>query len=268
MLLHILLSNFAISIFVFFLVWLISVKIKDASIIDILWGPSLALPAVMTFLRFETAGPRSLILTLLVTLWALRLGGYLAVRNLGHGEDFRYQNMRKKAGSDKKFAIESLYGVYVLQCCVSFFVSLPVQIGQLGDHNSFTSQDGGLGELAFLGIAIFTLGILFEVIGDAQLRAFKKDPSNKGKLVDKGLWAWTRHPNYFGDSMVWLGLTMIALESHYLWFTVLSPVVMFIFLYFISGKNLLERLMAQRYPDYPDYKRRVSGFFPLPPKKS
>lgn len=262
---YILLTNFCFSLLVFFLIWVISVKIKDASIVDILWGPSLAIPALLTWFRFDVTDPRALLITALVTIWATRLGLYLAIRNLGHGEDFRYQKMRAKSGGDKKFAIQSLYGVYLLQCCVSFFVSLPVQVGQFGNHHIFGS-DGSIGTLAKIGTILFIIGISFEAIGDAQLRAFKKDTANQGKLMDKGLWGWTRHPNYFGDSVVWFALTLIALESSYGYLTILSPFLMFVFLYFLSGKGLLERLMARKYPDYDDYKSRVSGFFPLPPK--
>ncbi len=268
MLINVLLVNFAISLSVFFAVWVISVIVKDASIVDILWGPSLAIPAIATWMRVDVSDPRATVLLILVLLWATRLGAYLAIRNLGHSEDFRYQKMRAKAGNDRKFAIQSLYTVYLLQCIVSFFVSLPVQLGQFDANTIIGTGSGALGILAYAGILVFSIGLSFEAIGDLQLRAFKKDPANKGKLMDQGLWAWTRHPNYFGDSAVWFGLTMIALESSHGWMTILSPILMFIFLYFLSGKGLLERSMTRNYPEYATYKKRVSGFFPLPPKKT
>ncbi|MEL7016976.1 MAG: DUF1295 domain-containing protein [Pseudomonadota bacterium] len=266
--LTILVQNFAIMLAIFFGVWLVSVAIKDASIVDILWGPSLAVPALLTYFLQGGAGPRAVLLTVLVSVWAFRLGGYLAIRNLGHGEDFRYQAMRQKAGSDGAFARQSLIRVYFLQCVISFFVSLPVQVGQFDAHPFFGQGAMALGPLALFGAALFAIGLGFEAIGDAQLRAFKRDPANKGKLMDRGLWAWTRHPNYFGDSAVWFGLFLIALESRSGYLTVLSPVIMFIFLYFLSGKGLLEKLMARKYPGYEAYKARVSGFFPWPPKPS
>lgn len=262
----VLLSNFAIMLGAFFLLWLLSVYLKDASIIDIFWGPSLALPAIITWLHFSVTDPRAIVLVALVSLWACRLGLYLGIRNTGHGEDFRYKKMRAKAGSDKAFALQSLYSVYLLQCVVSFFVSLPVQVGQFGYSSLFNANQAPLGGLAWVGIILFFIGLGFEAIGDYQLRQFKKDPANQGKLMDKGLWGWTRHPNYFGDATLWFGLTLIALESaHGVW-TILSPCLMLVFLYFLSGKNLLERLMEKRYPDYPSYKKRVSGFFPRPPR--
>ena len=241
------------------LLWVVSVRIKDASIIDIAWGPACATPALFTFLRLETPGPRAALLTTLVCLWALRLAIYLGWRNLGHGEDVRYQKMREAQGSDAAFARWSLPAVYWLQGFVAWFVSLPVQWGQI--------DGGAVGLLAWIGVAVFLIGLGFETIGDMQLAAFKAKPANKGKLMTGGLWAWTRHPNYFGDAAVWIGLTLIALESPLGVYTILSPIVMAYFLVKISGKALTERMMEKKYPEYADYKVRTSGFIPAPPKR-
>jgi len=243
-----------------FILWAVSIRIKDASIIDIFWGPACAFGAIATYLRSDGAAPRDLLLVALVSLWAVRLALHLARRNLGHGEDYRYQAMRNKAGSDAAFARQSLTRVFLLQGLIAWFVSLPAQLGQIGGA-------GEPGVLTFTGIAIFAIGLAFETIGDAQLRAFKADPANKGKLMTTGLWAWTRHPNYFGDAAVWTGLTLIALESPFGWVSVLSPIVMAHFLINISGKALLERGMSRKYPEYAAYKLKTSGFFPLPPKR-
>lgn len=240
--------------------WFVSVRIKDASIIDIAWGPACALPAILTYVRIETAGPRAALLTALVTLWAARLAVYLGRRNLGHGEDIRYQKMREAQGSDAAFARWSLPRVYWLQAVIAWFVSLPVQWGQFGG--------GDIGALAWIGAGIFVIGLFFETIGDMQLAAFKADAANKGKLMTEGLWAWTRHPNYFGDAAVWVGLTLIALESPLGVYTVLSPAVMAFFLVAISGKALTERMMEKKYPEYAAYKERTSGFIPWPPKRN
>ena len=213
---------------------------------------------MLTFFRTDGADPRAILLTVLVSLWAARLGLYLARRNLGHGEDYRYQKMRAKAGSDSAFARGSLPNIFWLQGVIAWFVSLPVQLGQFGGD--------GLDGFAWLGIFIFAVGITFETVGDWQLRVFKADPVNKGKLMTRGLWALTRHPNYFGDATVWAGLTLIALESPYGVWTILSPAVMAFFLVKISGKALTERFMEKKYPEYAAYKKRVSGFIPMPPK--
>ena len=237
--------------------WAVSVRIKDASIIDIAWGPACALPAALTLIRTDGMEPRATLVTALVLLWAGRLAWHLGRRNLGHGEDFRYVKMREKQGSDAAFASWSLIYVFGLQASIAWFVSLPTQVGQFGGQ-------AGLGVLAYLGIIIFLVGLLFETIGDWQLSQFKAKPENKGKLMTTGLWSLTRHPNYFGDAAVWTGLTLIALESQFGWATILSPIVMTYFLYNVSGKALLERSMSKKYPEYEDYKRRVSGFIPWP----
>lgn len=266
----ILFENFLTLLAVFTCVWAISVWLKDASIVDVLWGPACAIPGVLTYFKLSVqAGDMSLragLLAGLVALWGIRLGLYLGRRNLGHGEDFRYQKMRRNAGSDRAFAVSSFYKVYLLQCVVAFFVSLPTQVGQFGQSPVFKLGDGAIGPLAILGIGVFLIGFLFETVGDYQLSQFKKDPANKGQLMTRGLWAWTRHPNYFGDAAVWTGLTLIALESELGFLTLLSPAVMIFFLYAVSGKALLERSMSQKYSEYADYKTRVSGFLPRPPR--
>jgi steroid 5-alpha reductase family enzyme len=195
------------------------------------------------------------VLTFLVSVWAVRLASHLTRRNLGHGEDARYAAMRRKQGSDEAFARWSLVYVFGLQCVIAWFVSLPVQIGQIGNH-------GELGLLAYAGIAVFTIGFIFESVGDYQLAEFKKNPANKGRLMTEGLWSLTRHPNYFGDAMVWTGLTLIALEAPYGWITILSPALMAFFLVAVSGKAMTERAMGKRYSEYAAYKERVSGFVP------
>jgi steroid 5-alpha reductase family enzyme len=241
--------------------WLVSVRIRNAGIVDIFWGPFCALPGVLTYFLIDGASPRDAILAGLVALWALRLALHLGQRNFGHDEDYRYAAMRKKQGSDTAFARWSLIYVFLLQPVIAWTISLPVQLGQLG-------PDKPLGAVAMFGVVVFAVGLAFEAIGDAQLKAFKSDAANKGKLMTKGLWAWTRHPNYFGDACVWFGLAVIALESPLGWIGLISPFVMAHFLINVSGKALLERGMTKKYPEYEAYKQSTSGFFPLPPKKS
>lgn len=256
-----LVGNLAVLLLALAGLWAVSVRIKNASIIDIAWGPACALGAILTLWRAEGASPRDLALTALVTLWAARLALHLARRNIGHGEDYRYARMRERRGSDAAFARWSLVNVYALQGVIAWFVSWPAQLGQIG-------PDRPLGALAVAGAAVFAIGLAFEAIGDWQLKRFKADPANKGKLMTRGLWAWTRHPNYFGDAAVWTGLTLIAVESPYGWLTILSPVVMAYFLVNVSGKAMLERAMDKKYPDYAEYRRSTSGFLPLPPRRA
>lgn len=252
------LGNLLILLVLLTTLWFISVQVKDASIIDIAWGPACALPAVLTFFRTDGGDPRAFVLTMLVCIWAARLALYLAQRNLGHGEDIRYRKMRAQHDTDSAFARWSLPFIYWLQGVIAWFVSLPVQLGQFGEN--------GFGVLAWIGVLIFCFGLGFEAVGDWQLKRFKADPANAGKLMTQGLWSWTRHPNYFGDATVWTGLTLISFEGSYGIWTVLSPVVMTYFLVNVSGKAMTERAMERKYPDYADYKQRVSGFIPAPPK--
>ncbi|MEM9707051.1 MAG: DUF1295 domain-containing protein, partial [Pseudomonadota bacterium] len=185
------LSNLAILAVAMTGLWALSVLVKDASIVDIAWGPACAAPALLTFIRVDGATPRALLITALVAIWALRLAAHLGRRSIGHGEDFRYVKMREQAGSDAAFARWSFVFVFMLQCAVAWFVSLPTQIGQMG-------PDTPLGPLAYAGVAIFGIGLAFEAIGDFQLARFKANPENKGRLLTSGLWGLTRHPNYFG----------------------------------------------------------------------
>lgn len=255
------LGNLGLLALFFVALWALSVRMKDASIVDIFWGPACALGALFTIVRTGDLAPRALLLTLLVWAWAARLALHLGRRNLGHGEDYRYQAMRRARGSDRDFALWSLVWVYGLQCLVAWFVSLPVQIGQLGGPRT-------LGPVAVFGVLVFAVGFVFEAVGDAQLRRFKRDPGNAGRLMTEGLWSWTRHPNYFGDALVWTGLAVVALESPIGWAAALSPIVMAHFLVNVSGKALLERRLERKYPDYAAYRARTSGFVPMPPKRA
>lgn len=249
-------------------VWLISVVMKDASIVDIVWGFGFVVVAWVSLLTnrggdVDGAGPGALqwLSVALVTIWGLRLAGYLAKRNLGHGEDYRYQAMRRRHG--ERFWWISLFTVFGVQGVIMWIVSLPVQVVHHPD------APRSIGALAIIGALVWLVGFGFEAIGDYQMARFKADPSNKGKVMDQGLWGWTRHPNYFGDACVWWGLGLIALSIG--WWGVaalIGPAVMNLFLVRVSGKALLERSMSKRRPGYKDYIERTSGFFPLPPKKA
>jgi len=174
--------------------WIVSLIKKNASIVDIVWGLGFVLVAWISRAVADGDDARQWILTVMTTAWGLRLGLYLLWRNSGHGEDFRYRAMRKHWGP--RFPIISLVTVFGLQGTLMWIVSLPVQIGQ---HDSTPK----VGVIAFIGIAVYLIGLFFEVVGDAQLARFKSDSNNAGKVMDQGLWKFTRHPNYFGDSCVW-----------------------------------------------------------------
>ena len=200
-----------------------------------------------------------MLVAVLTTLWGLRLAGYLASRNLGKGEDYRYQAMRRRLGA--RFPLVSLFTVFGLQGVLMWIVSLPVQTAQVPDTPS------GLVALDFAGIGLWCAGMFFETVGDLQLARFKADPGNGGRVMDRGLWRYTRHPNYFGDFCVWWGLYAIALATGDAWWAVVGPLVMSVLLLRVSGVTLLERHMEKRRPGYDEYARRTSEFFPRPPRR-
>lgn len=237
--------------------WLLSLVLRNASIVDIVWGLGFVVVAWVTRLTADGDTARQNLLTVLVTLWGLRLALHLARRNIGHGEDFRYVLMRRKYGD--RFPLVSLVTVFAFQGLMMWVVSLPVQLGQ---------ADGGVsvGPLAAFGVMLWLVGFLFEAVGDAQLARFKKDPSNAGKVMDRGLWSLTRHPNYFGDAVQWWGIGVIAAEAGTAAIGLVGPALMTYLLMRVSGVPMLERGMAKRRPGYEDYVRRTSAFFPRPPK--
>jgi steroid 5-alpha reductase family enzyme len=235
-------------------VWIISVILNDASIVDLIWGLGFVIVAWVVLATTEGTGPRGWLLVGLTTVWGLRLSVHLAVRNLGHGEDFRYQKMRAKSPDD--FWWKSLFSVFLLQGVLMWIVSLPVQIGQRPPGRP-------LGLLDLAGVMVWVIGFYFETVGDHQLGRFKADPANRGRVLDTGLWRYTRHPNYFGDFMVWWGLYLIAAAAG-AWWTALGPIVMSILLMRVSGVGLLESTIGDRRPGYDDYIRRTNAFFPGP----
>ena len=226
------------------------------SVIDAIWGPGFAVVALVSFLVSLGHGVpllRWLVLTLTV-LWGLRLGGYILLRNSGLPEDPRYTELLHDAGRGAIVA-----KVQLPQGLAMWFVSLPVQVAMV--------QPTTVWAVVWVGVAVWLVGVSFEAIGDAQLAAFKKDPANKGQVMDRGLWRYTRHPNYFGDACVWWGLFLLAAGHWTGLLTVLSPAVMTWLLVAKTGKALTEKRMSKSKPGYAEYVARTSGFVPLPPRR-
>jgi steroid 5-alpha reductase family enzyme len=241
------------------LLWLLSLALRDASIVDIWWGPGIALVVAVAFVLAGGGGhPRRVLVLALATLWALRLGGYLLWRNAGRGEDPRYQAMRRHHGT--RFARVSLVTVFGLQGVLQWLVALPLQLAQLAPGPE------RLGALDAAGVALFALGLSFETVGDWQLVRFRADPASRGRVMDRGLWRYTRHPNYFGDCAAHWGMFVVALATPFGWLGVLGPLAMTVLLLRVSGVSLLERSIGKRRPEYADYQRRTSAFIPLPPR--
>jgi steroid 5-alpha reductase family enzyme len=252
------LVNLGVALGAMVLLWLASLALRDASIVDVWWGPGFALLACVD-LAVTGPHPRRLLLAALVSLWGLRLGGYLLWRNHGKGEDPRYVAMRRHHGA--RFAVVSLATVFALQGVLQTVVSFPIALAM--------AQPGpaSLGALDALGAALFALGLFFEAVGDAQLARFRADPANAGRVMDRGLWGWTRHPNYFGDCCVWWGLGLIGLAAPLGAWGLAGPAVMTVLLLRVSGVALLERTIGRRRPAYAEYAARVPAFIPRPPRR-
>jgi steroid 5-alpha reductase family enzyme len=204
--------------------------------------------------------PRTFLVVTLVAMWGFRLGGYLVWRKLqSPGEDFRYAAMRARAGDD--FDVQSLATVFGLQAVLMWVVSLPVQWAVT------TPSSPSLGTMDLVGVLLWGAGLAFEAVGDLQLIEFKSDPANAGKVLDRGLWRYTRHPNYFGDCLVWWGFYAFACATPHGWWTFIGPVVMTVLLVRVSGVPLLERALLRRKPGYAAYVARTSSFVPLPPRR-
>ncbi|WP_411742294.1 DUF1295 domain-containing protein [Rhodococcus sp. IEGM 1330] len=236
---------------------LIGARIGRHNVVDVTWGGGFVLIALISAATGTGEVWRRLLLLLLVGVWGLRLALHVFQRSRGHGEDPRYTELLSKAtGNETLYALRK---IYLTQAIALWFVSLPVQVSAVAH--------GSVVPVVVLGVLVWMLGWTFEAVGDAQLKAFKADASNKGKIMDRGLWSWTRHPNYFGDSALWWGLFLVSASAWPGVFTLLSPIAMTYFLVFATGARLLERSMEQR-PGYREYQQRTSYFLPRPPKRA
>ncbi len=236
--------------------WLVSLAKRDVSIVDSLWPMMFLLAAVAYYLTLPATGPRTTLVLVLVAIWSLRLFAYITWRNWGEEEDRRYQAIRANNGPN--FALKSVYIVFGLQGMIAWIVSLPL-LAAIASPADLTYLD-------YLGVAVWMVGMVFEAGGDYQLARFKADPANRGKVMDRGLWRYTRHPNYFGNACIWWGLCMLAIAGG-AWWSPISPVLMTFLLLKVSGVSLLEQDIGERRPAYADYVARTSAFVPCLPRK-
>ncbi len=242
------------------ILWLISLRIRDVSIIDIFWGPGVAGVVDIAALLGPSSGPRTSAALFLVNLWAVRLAAHIFARRslpAGGGEDHRYAAMRRQFGP--RWWWWSLVQVFLLQAILMWFIAAPLVAVML-------SGRAPMGVLDYLGVAIAATGLLFEALADVQLARFRLNPHNKDKVMDRGLWRWSRHPNYFGEAVLWWGFFLIGFSASGAWWLILSPLVVTLLLLQVSGVTLMEDKIEDRRPAYADYKRRVSAFLPWPPK--
>lgn len=254
----ILIATALITLAVMTAIWFVSLKLADVSIVDIYWGPGFGVIMLTALALADGASDGDRIIAALTLLWGLRLGIYLFLRWRSHtAEDSRYRAMRRASKGD--FAYRSYVGVFLLQSAIMWFVSLPLQFAAM------SADDADWRALPLAGTALFAIGLSFESIADWQLSRFKRDPANNGRVMDRGLWAWTRHPNYFGDVCVWWGLWLLCLAGGAPIVTIVSPLAMTWLLVRVSGASLLERGLKRTKLGYAAYITRTSGFVPWPP---
>lgn len=257
--LQIYLQTFLVIMILMTTLWIVSVIVKNVSIVDIFWGFGFVMTAGFYFLKTDGFEPRKIIILSLVAIWGLRLSLYLAWRNIGKGEDFRYKEFRKKYGENRYWWI-SFFQTFLLQGALMWLISAPLLGAQ------FFNRGNILNFLDYTGIAFWIIGFLFETGGDFQLAKFKADPTKKGKVLDTGFWHYTRHPNYFGDSSVWWGYGFICLAAGS-YIPVLGSVLMTALIIRISGVALLEITLKEQKPQYKEYIEKTSAFLPWFPKK-
>ncbi len=238
------------------LMWLVSLVRRDTSIVDAAWGPGFVLVAILVGARVGPGALRVVLMVGLVALWGLRLGIHLLARNLSTGEDPRYAAWRTQHGA--RWGWRSLFQVFLLQGAILFLVAL-VFVEPMTRGTSVTP-------LALAGAGLALGGVAFEAAADAQLARFKRDPASRGRVMDEGLWRYSRHPNYFGESVFWWGLWLVALGVGGAWWTVVSPVLMTFLLLKVSGVPMLEKRLESTRPGYREYAQRTSAFVPLPPR--
>ncbi len=240
--------------------WLLSLVLKDSSIVDIFWGTGFVITAwFYFFLTPDGYAARKWLIVILATIWGLRLSIHILRRNWGHGEDYRYQKWRQEAGSSWWW--RSFFKVFLLQGALMWIISAPLLAAQ------FSPSPARLIWLDYLGAILWGIGFFFEAVGDWQLARFRAVPGNKGKLLNTGLWRYTRHPNYFGDATQWWGFYLIAAAAGGYW-TIFSPIIMTLLLRRVSGVTMLEKSLKESKPGYKEYVETTNAFIPWFPRES
>ena len=244
----------------FFASWLVSIPLRNVSIIDIVWGLAFVTSSVAALLSAPEIRVRHVVTTMLVVVWGVRLTVHPALRNHGAGEDFRYAAMRRRIGPT--FWWKSLARVFLVQAIAAWLVSLPVMLA------ASDSSDDAFDLLVVIGASVWLVGFAFESIGDLQLVRFKANPHNQGAVLQHGLWRYTRHPNYFGDSIVWWGIFITSVARPRGWFGLVGPLLMTFLLVRVSGVALLEKSLHKRKPEYAAYVARTAAFVPRRPRST
>lgn len=248
----------ALYIFIFMnFMYLLALRLKDNSIVDIGWGMGFIIVALATLFDRGTFYPRQLLITALILIWGLRLALYIFKRNSGKGEDFRYKQWRQEWG--KTIYWRSYLQVFMLQGVIMFVIALPIMHVNASNASELVITD-------FIGAAIWLIGFLFESIGDAQMMMFKNNAANKGKIMRSGFWKYTRHPNYFGEALLWWGIFIVAIGANSIYISLISPLLLTYLLLKVSGVAMLEKKYTGN-AEYDEYIRTTSSFVPMLPKK-
>jgi steroid 5-alpha reductase family enzyme len=251
-----LIAGFAAVLTLFTGLWVASLVLRNASIVDMWWGPGILLIGVVYKVTTTGAPLRGALVLSLLTLWAVRLARHIGARNIGHGEDFRYATWRKAGGASWWWF--SYFKVFLLQATVAWIISMPLYFA------ISAAEPRRLNAWDLAATTAFAIGFLFEAVGDEQLRRFKSNPANRGAVLDTGLWRYTRHPNYFGEALLWFGFGLFSVAAGS-YAGLLGPAVLTFFLVRVSGVALLEQTLRTTKPAYAEYVRRTSAFIPRPP---
>ena len=254
-------SNLLLSLLAVLVLWLVSIVIRDVSIIDMFFAVILFAIALNTYLISDGLLLRKQILLVLVGIWMLRITTHLIRRNWGHGEDVRYSKLRTWVNDDRAFVWLSLRKVFLLQGIVLWFASLPLQFAQV------MVSPSTLGWFTYAGVLVWLVGMFFETVADIQLTRFRADPTKKGTVLKTGLWRYSRHPNYFGELCVWWGLFLIACDNPLGALTIIGPILYSHLIVNITGQATLDKKLAKERPGYKEYMRTTSGMIPMPPRK-
>lgn len=256
---HIFLISLLAIMIMMSLLWIASVLLKNVSIVDLFWGIGFVVAAFVYYFATDGNPQRNLLLLFLTAIWGLRLSLHLTIRNASKGEDFRYQQFRKDYGEHRYWWV-SFFQTFLLQGFLMWIISLPLLAAM------YYGKQQGLGWLDAAAVLVWIIGFSFEAGGDFQLTRFKKNPSNKGKVLDIGFWKYTRHPNYFGDAAVWWSFGLFSIAAGSYW-PVIGSIIMTLLIIKVSGVALLEKTLKESKPEYKEYINKTSAFFPMPPKK-
>ena len=239
--------------------WILSVYLRNVSIVDLFWGLGFIIVNALYIFSSEVINIRQIVLFVMVAIWGLRLSIYLAWRNIGKGEDFRYREFRRKFGESNYWWI-SYFQTFLLQGILMWIISVTLY------GVSMSSNETSLNIIDFTGILIWIIGFIFEAGGDFQMAKFKMNLLNKGKVLNTGFWRFTRHPNYFGDAAVWWGYGLLCIASGSPWY-IIGSVIMTLLIIKVSGVALLEKTLKNQKPEYFAYIQKTNSFFPWFPKK-